>query len=226
LAGHGIYRLPEGEFTVRRGDFLLIEPLAHIFWRVPAQKGPWEVVWFFLPPELLPVQRSLPQISEGYRLHSITRPLVFRQVRLALLRAHGYAARHRPLYQPLALNAVEEACLWCRTETDGAHPPRDPRIETALQYLSSHLDQPVRIRDVAGACGASRTRLLTLFRRQVGTSLMQYLEEQRMRRAKQLLKTGMMRVKEVAMEVGYTDQKYFAKRFKRAFGRRPIQCRP
>jgi AraC family transcriptional regulator, arabinose operon regulatory protein len=226
LAGRGIYRHPKGELISRHGDLVLIEPLVPVAWRVPADVAAWRTVFFkFTPTASLLPRLRLPSVSEGYRYYSIAKPFVFRRVRQALLKAHGYAVLHRPSYEPLVFNAIEEALLWCQTEADDARSPCDPRVDAAVHFLSSHMNRPLRIREVARACGTSRTRLLTLFRAQMGLPLMQYLEQQRMVRAQGLLKTGMMRVKEVALEVGYADQKYFAKRFKRAFAQRPTDCR-
>jgi AraC family transcriptional regulator, arabinose operon regulatory protein len=225
LAGIGTYQHPQGEFTTRRGNLLLIEPFVPFSWRNTSERITWEAVWFaFSPPESLLPWLHFPTIREGYRLHTISQPAILRRVRRLFLKAHEYASRHVLLNEPLVFNAIEEALIWCQTEVDSSRTPRDPRIDAAMRYLHSHLGHHVQIRDVAKACGTSRTRLLTLFRLQVGMPLMQYLEEERMRRAQQLLKTGMMRVKEVALEVGYADQKYFAKRFKRAFGHRPTEC--
>jgi len=226
LEGGGIYSHPQGEFRTKRGDLLVLEPSVCFSWRVSRKGPPWEVVWFrFSAPDSLVPWLRLPRIREGHRLYAVTDPVMFRRVRRLLMKAHGYGARHLALCEPLMFNALEEAFLWCQTEIAGSRRPRDPRTDAALRYLGANLGRPVQIRDVARACGVSRTRLLTLFRLHMGMPLMRYLEEERMRRARQLLKTGMMRVKEVAREVGYADQKYFAKRFKRFFGCRPTRCR-
>ena len=122
----------------------------------------------------------------------------------------------------LAMSAIEEAVLWCRHEYRSSSAPLDPRVQKALAFLSRNVSQPgLRLADVVNAAGASRPRLMALFRQQIGVPPMEYLERERLRQARQLLESGLLRVKEAAAACGYTDAKHFARRFRLAHGTSP-----
>ena len=101
----------------------------------------------------------------------------------------------------------------------------DPRVREALDYLCRHLDQSIPLDALAEHCGLSASRLAHLFREQVAMTPVQFLESQRMRRARQLLEVTGMSVAEVGYEVGYDNPFYFSLRFKKATGKSPRQYR-
>ena len=61
----------------------------------------------------------------------------------------------------------------------------------------------------------------SLFKKTMGVSLIQYLIDVRVKRAKELLERTDLKVNEVAELVGYPDQHYFTKVFKRVTGENP-----
>jgi AraC family transcriptional regulator, arabinose operon regulatory protein len=80
----------------------------------------------------------------------------------------------------------------------------------------------MRVQDlVANACNLSVSRLAHLFRAQVGLSPMQFLERERLERAKSLLELTPRQVGEIAREVGFEDAFHFSKRFRRWTGSSP-----
>ena len=58
-----------------------------------------------------------------------------------------------------------------------------------------------------------------MFTRETGMTFSSYLRKIRMGKAKELLKKGDMKIYEVAVAVGYPDQKYFSRVFHEYTGR-------
>jgi len=62
-----------------------------------------------------------------------------------------------------------------------------------------------------------------MFKDQLGVTFNKILIDTRIREAKNLLKSGQYRVKEVAYMVGFNDEKYFTTKFKKQTGLTPSE---
>jgi AraC family transcriptional regulator of arabinose operon len=120
------------------------------------------------------------------------------------------------------LNALEEVLLWC----DSLNPLQisssvDPRIRRSMDFLTTHLSEPFSEERLAKTAGLSPSRLRHLFRLQTGDSPRRFLEEQRMRRAKEMLALSRQTISEIAQELGFASPFYFSLRFKKYAGESP-----
>ncbi|MFY9571779.1 MAG: helix-turn-helix domain-containing protein, partial [Blastocatellia bacterium] len=80
-----------------------------------------------------------------------------------------------------------------------------PKTEAAISLLQANLHSSLTVTQIAESVGLTRSRLSHLFKTQVGTSPMQYLKSARLEKARELLETSLMSVKEIASEIGYND---------------------
>ena len=97
-------------------------------------------------------------------------------------------------------------------------------IETQL-WMQRHLNQPIEISAVAAKFGLSSRTLNRRFQAAIGCSPLAYLQEQRIRSAKELLESTNLTIGEVAFRVGYHDQGYFARLFARVMAVNPADYR-
>jgi AraC family transcriptional regulator of arabinose operon len=105
--------------------------------------------------------------------------------------------------------------------------PRDDAgpVQRAREYLLEHLDQPVRLPDLAAHVGLSASHFAALFRHATGGGVLEYVKSIRMARARVMLMTTSRTVAEVAREVGYPDAFYFSRQFRAVSGSSPSQFR-
>ena len=226
LRGHNHEYHPDGDFSQDQDDVLVIKANTNHRWKVFEDGAPWEVIYFiFHPrPSMLPLLK-LPEIRPGIMKLSLTNSPVLNNVRMALLKGHRLLNSHWPNREDLAMNALENALLWCKTELTQAQISMDPRVQKAIEYVASHMTEPVYLTDVAHAATLSTPRLMTLFRKYTGTTPMGYLEKERLERAREMLCLSYHSVKEIAALVGYEDTVHFSKRFSRHFKLSPIAYR-
>lgn len=95
------------------------------------------------------------------------------------------------------------------------------RLLQALSFIHDQLDQKLLIRDIATAACLSEYHLMRTFKQCFGLSVQQYMQRERMRRARHLLQEGQHTVSEVAMACGFADLQYFSKTFKKVHGLPP-----
>ncbi|MGL9773478.1 MAG: arabinose operon transcriptional regulator AraC [Sodalis sp. (in: enterobacteria)] len=101
----------------------------------------------------------------------------------------------------------------------------DPRFIEACQFITEHLSGELRIDEVARHVRLSPSRLAHLFRQQVGINILRWREEQRVIRAKLLLQTTQESIATIGRVVGYDDQLYFSRVFRKRLGVSPRDFR-
>lgn len=98
-------------------------------------------------------------------------------------------------------------------------------VEKAKHYLSDHLTQEIRTEDVAAAVGVSPYHLSRLFRALTGMTMREYLTQERIETARQLLAASDRSIPQIASLLRFCDQSYFTKVFRELTGQTPRQYR-
>jgi AraC family transcriptional regulator len=99
------------------------------------------------------------------------------------------------------------------------------QFQQAIDYINAHLDGKPSLNAIANELGMSQYYFCRLFKRSTGMTAHQYLTQQRVERAKQLLRGTKMTITEIALECGFTHQSHFAKYFRQSTGVTPNQFR-
>ena len=97
----------------------------------------------------------------------------------------------------------------------------DPRVAWAITEMERRLAQPLAISHLARGANLSPSRFTQVFRSHTGLSPGRYLRQLRLTRARHLLDTTFLSVKEVMAAVGFNDPSHFSRDFHRAFGVSP-----
>ncbi|WP_043589530.1 AraC family transcriptional regulator [Geminisphaera colitermitum] len=95
------------------------------------------------------------------------------------------------------------------------------QVEAAERYVQQHHDEIESLSEVARHVGLSHDHLRHVFRKVRGRSLVRYLNEIRIARARTLLAHTMFPLKEVADLCGFCDEYYFSAQFRRLCGVAP-----
>lgn len=91
--------------------------------------------------------------------------------------------------------------------------------------MRDNLQRELSLGEFANSVNLSAWRLCHVFTSEVGMSPIQYLRFLRMERAKQLLETSFLSVKEIGHQVGLNDESHFVRDFKKAYGLPPTRYR-
>jgi AraC family transcriptional regulator len=88
-------------------------------------------------------------------------------------------------------------------------------------YIEANLGTDMRIGDLAGLAAMSRFHFTRVFRATVGTTPHRYVLERRLERARNLLRTTTVAVRDIAVATGFADQSHLTRLVKRRFGVTP-----
>ncbi|WP_426449030.1 response regulator transcription factor [Paenibacillus sp. S-38] len=93
------------------------------------------------------------------------------------------------------------------------------------KYIQSHYHQDITLQEIASHFFLSREYISRKFKQEFGVNLSDYVSGIRIDKAKLLLLNPHLRVSQVAEMVGYEDEKYFSKVFKKMVGSSPNEYR-
>ena len=100
---------------------------------------------------------------------------------------------------------------------------KDWRILQAIEYLDT--SNFVSLSSIAKHLNLSLSRFRHLFSGEVGISPVRYSRLQRLARARELLRSSSLRVKEIAGVLGFNDVSHFVRNYKLRFRETPSQTR-
>ena len=98
-------------------------------------------------------------------------------------------------------------------------------LRRSIEYIHANLDRDIRLKDLAREAGVSRSHYIRSFRQSMGITPHQYLLNQRIERAQQLIRQGAASLADVALSCGFADQHHLARNFRRFTGVTPGKFR-
>jgi transcriptional regulator GlxA family with amidase domain len=101
----------------------------------------------------------------------------------------------------------------------------DKRVEKIIQMMREDVRGELSLTEFAQAVNLSVWRLCHIFKSDVGMPPIRYLRLLRMERAKGLLESSFLSVKEIAFQVGLNDESHFVRDFKSTYGYSPALYR-
>lgn len=112
----------------------------------------------------------------------------------------------------------------CRLEED-IQEQTNHFIREAKEYIAEHFSENLTLGGVAEYLGISGGYLSTLFMQELGCGFVEYLQDIRIERACNYLEQNYLKTYEIAYKVGFRDEKYFSKVFKKIKGMSPKEYR-
>ena len=109
-------------------------------------------------------------------------------------------------------------------ELDERQDTRDV-VENLRRYIRGHLNEELGRNELAQLVYLNPDYLSHIFRERVGVPLVDFITAERMKKARELLLSTDLPIRDVALAVGYANISYFSRQFKRAQGQTPLEFR-
>lgn len=104
-------------------------------------------------------------------------------------------------------------------------PPQNALALKAIEYLNNRVLTNISVKELAEHCCVTPSHLTHVFKDSMGVAPIKYHQQLRMDRAKHFLADSSFCIYQVAHEVGFEDQFYFSRLFKKIIGLSPTQYR-
>lgn len=101
----------------------------------------------------------------------------------------------------------------------------DRRIQIVVLHLEADLQRDLSLERICAEVNLSPSRLRHLFTAEIGMSPLRYRKHRRLERAKVLLESTFLGVKEIMHQVGFKNHSRFTEDFKSKYGVPPSQLR-
>jgi len=221
IGGTAVYDINGEKFLVEEGDLLCIPKTSS---RSAVSSCPAKFTCFAVNFHMLKVGGGetsipLPLISKV----GLNDDLIYQFKRLNedwLHRRPGYVMQTRSRFMHILQRLME--MLVYEQDAYGF----DPRIKTAIRYITDRYAEPLSIGDVAETVGLNQVYFGALFKKETGVTFKDHVNKIRMNQAESMLRLGKLNVTEVAQKCGFSDVFYFSRLFKKIKGIPPSSITP
>lgn len=227
------FTCPEEHFSLRANEIALIpRGVPHGEKALDRRRSPFQVLVFCLhgndvmlivakaSPEGIPVVElcdtfEAPEASQAVRYIDDAAATCLNVTRTA-------AARRRSLIFA-AISVIYDVLEPKRLE-GRVNIHNDPRVRRCHELIRYHLPDPtLSVESLAQQLGCTPDHLSRRFRAETGMSVLAYIREQRLARAKDLIQDPKLNISEIAWACGFSSLNYFVRVFRQAVGRPPRQ---
>ena len=142
-------------------------------------------------------------------------------------------ASHRYLAEIGRLKDFDALCHWLNREMsnlmDSVFDFNKMRhaniVHQCVQYINSHYNEKITLESLSYQVYLSPTYLSRVFREETGDTVTEYITTVRIDHSKELLRHKTLSVADIAQMVGFEDQSYFSRIFKKNVGLSPLRYR-
>ena len=224
LRGRGWVRVAGRRHEVGSGQLVWVN--CHHGHAYGAAAGdPWELLWLRAEGRSLDRLAKMLQVRAQPVLDGVDPPTAVR----CYERVFAHMCSTKPADAALGDAAMAElvALAFAARPSllDAGAPELPAAVLRALERMRLYYHQPTKVAELAAMSGMSESHFSRMFKAAMGTSPIDWLRRERINQAKRRLIESDDAIKEIAQQVGYSDQFFFSKDFKKMTSLTPTQFR-
>ncbi|KWX85727.1 AraC family transcriptional regulator [Paenibacillus riograndensis] len=130
-----------------------------------------------------------------------------------------------PGYEYVSKTAFQQLLIavYHNTKKQNQNYATSLKVEKLIQYMRENIHRKLTLTELSGQAQLSPTYLSRAFKEITGTTIIEFFNQLKMDAAKEMLLEGDLRIKEVAGALGFADEFYFSRIFKKTEGISPSQ---
>ena len=221
--GKVMYWVGSEQMELNKGEVLYIPPEMDRSWsNHPAEPHNKYTVIFTAP---LLSYSILPFVQSGVRQRIKIQNVAYYEQRFANMFVQWVGKRR--YYEQVTSHALSELLALMgqdiaeRTST----PSKEWTARRIQEYILQNFRRNITLEELSSLTGITPNYVTVVFKEVIGCTPIQYLHQTRISTAVNLLDNGQMTVAEVAEYLGYCDQAYFNRMFKKWMGVSPTQIK-
>ena len=215
--GKGTYTVNNTVYELRAGDIFLAKPSQLITYSADKEE-PWEYYWVgFNGACANKLVLQLP-FREDMPTHHCKNAERVKKALFNIFLSRGPEPRNETLMVGYLYLFIAELMQEAMDLEPHASNSSSQYVINAIKYIQFNYSHDISIDDIAKAVGVSRSHLYRVFMSNVGQSPIDYLTSYRISEACFLLKNSQLSIAEIAVSVGFFDQFYFSRVFKKSKG--------
>jgi len=223
--GSGWCEIAGRRHAIGRNELLVIEAgTPHVYGA--DSKTPWTIFWLHVIGANVPLYVEKLRVTEEHPVVPLADDVqllsLFEEVLQSL--EHGFTATHL-IYAAHSLTHLMGLILRYNQEFGYGEPSVRDRIAKSIEFMKGHLREPLKVTTLAALANLSKSHYTTSFRRMTGYAPLSYLNHLRMQRAVQLLNATDLSIKHISDQLGFSDQFYFSRAFRKMHNHSPTEHR-
>ncbi|MBR2344301.1 MAG: helix-turn-helix domain-containing protein [Lentisphaeria bacterium] len=221
--GYGKLKVNGIEYEVNPGDCYLL-PVYGQHQYASDPDAPWVKHWFNFAGSLVP------ELLRSYNLAGrVIFPGVFMADRFAemlnILEQQDMDMRQN-VFAGIITGLIAEISSRCHAIDPDPSDRLSPEASALRTMLEKHLAEPSPpLAQLAKKIGRSEAQMLRIFRREFGTSPIAYLLDKKLEQAMLMLRDTAFSIKEISIKLGFKDEFYFSRLFRKKCGKSPREYR-
>lgn len=222
IDGKGWYSLNGKRFQVSKDQyFILPAGIAHEYGA--SESDPWSIYWIHfrgalasfytancqVPLDIKPDKES--RISNRLNLFeeifiTLNQSYAIENIRYAMATFQHYLSSLRYVQQFRAAVCVGK---------------NEDIVNIAIHYFEENIERRISLKDVCEFVRLSPSRLTSLFKQRIGYSPLYYFILLKIKKACELLDSTDLKINQISLKLGFSDQYYFSRQFSNIMGMSP-----
>ncbi|MDC1105878.1 AraC family transcriptional regulator [Prolixibacteraceae bacterium] len=224
-SGEGVITIEGKETRVESNNVFIIPPNKRCIYRSSNTK-PWDNYWIHYTGKnaalYTPIGGIPLSIDEAINARIEDRMIIFEQM---LQNLEQYNIFENVIFANVCLKYYLTSIKQIENFRFSRDKPSGDYFSTALSFMTNNTDKRISLTELSQICGCSKANLYKIFMKKLNCSPMEYFLQMKIQKACRYLANSEMRIKEIALSLGYDDQYYFSRLFSKHIKMSPSQFR-
>lgn len=215
LKGKGIFKTDNETWHLHEKEGFLIMPKTQTFYQAD-QEDPWTYCWIGFEGDMAPLLLRELGLNEDRPVFCCDKKDELEKVFKTIFENLN-ASKEDDLILESQLYMFFAILMKNLQINDSRQKRSNDYIRSAIRFIRTHYQSPIRVSDIADHVGINRSYLYTLFLKETGMSPSEYLTSFRLNIAAEMLSLTTSPVEQIAYSCGYQDAIVFSKAFKNKY---------